>query len=216
MCPGGVLRTHPCPCTGASRLQFQALYGREVRRKLALGLCAEKGYQVGPTRSAWRHGIQSLPLPANARVGKHWSCNLICNGTGWVVHGCWTTGRASTSSSAQVHLSTLTALPTLSVPIKCCDNSRSICAAAHAGLHTDEIDREWIYDTGAATCCIGWGELTADEKSRTYSIPTQKFITANGPSSCSLAVDCNIPFLGIRQVQILKDCPPAISVTAAS
>ena len=45
--------------------------------------------------------------------------------------------------AAQMHLNTITALPALPVSIKCCDDSRSVIAAATVdGLHTDEIDRQ--------------------------------------------------------------------------
>ena len=58
--------------------------------------------------------------------------------------------------AVQVRLSTVTALPALPVPIKCCDSSRPTCTfAASDGLHTDEIDREWIYDIGAGAGCTG-------------------------------------------------------------
>ena len=116
--------------------------------------------------------------------------------------------------AVQMHFNTITTLPSLPVSIKCCEDGRSVIASATLdGLHTDEIDREWIYDTGAATCCIGWDLLTADEKSRVYSITPMTFTTANGLNVCSQAVDCNIPFLGKRQVHVLKGSPAAISAT---
>ena len=84
--------------------------------------------------------------------------------------------------------------------------------AAFQGLHTDEIEREWIYDRGAGVCFIGWNSMTNDEKLRTFNVRQQDFSTAAGIISTSTAVMCNIPFLGKRQCFVLDESPPAISV----
>ena len=115
--------------------------------------------------------------------------------------------------AVQMHLNTITTLPALPLAVRCCDSFQSsIAAAAIRGLHTDEIERTWIYDTGAGTCFIGYDWLTDDEKRRTFSIAPQTFSTAAGLSSTSTAVMCNVPYLGQRLVHVLKDSPPAISV----
>ena len=116
--------------------------------------------------------------------------------------------------AVQMHLCTITSLPALPVSIKCCDNSRSICAAAaHAGLHTDEIDREWIYDTGAATCCIGWDELTADKKRAPTVLHHKSSLQEMGHMYVHWLWIATSPSLAFAQVFIMKDCPLAISVT---
>ena len=113
-----------------------------------------------------------------------------------------------------MHFNTITILPSLPVSIKCCDGSRSVIASAALDrLHTDETEREWIYDTGAATSCIDRELLTDDEKSRVYNITPIKFITANGLNVCPRAVGCNIPFLCKRQAHVLKGSPAATSAT---
>ena len=66
--------------------------------------------------------------------------------------------------AAQMHLNVVTTLSALPLTVRCCDNYQSQSAAvARQGLHTDEIDRDWIYDTGAATCLIGTELLTNEE-----------------------------------------------------
>ena len=64
--------------------------------------------------------------------------------------------------AVQMHLNTITTLSALPLTIKCCDSFQSRSAAvALRDMHTDEIDRDWTYDTGAAMCIIGWDHLTA-------------------------------------------------------
>ena len=87
-----------------------------------------------------------------------------------------------------------------------------VLSAAFQGLHTDEIEREWIYDTGAAMCFIGWGHTTDNEKSRAFKVVPQSIITAAGLTSTSTAVMCNVPYIGKRQCYVLRDSPPAIPV----
>ena len=60
-------------------------------------------------------------------------------------------------------------------------------------LHTDEIERQWVYDTGAAWCFIGWNFLTEEEKLRTYEVDEITFTTGNGLYTTSTAVMCNVP-----------------------
>ena len=79
----------------------------------------------------------------------------------------------------QMHLNSLTARSALPLVRSCCEKRPVFGAsAALRNLHTDEIDRNWIYDTGAGACLIGWEELTADEKSRTHQVTPHKFVTA--------------------------------------
>jgi len=115
--------------------------------------------------------------------------------------------------AALMHLALVSALAALPAPLRCCERyPLPALSTALRGLHTDEIEREWIYDTGAARCFIGWEHLTSDEKSRTFQVTPQIFITAAGPVSASTAVMCNVPYLGKRQCFVLPDCPPALSV----
>ena len=63
--------------------------------------------------------------------------------------------------AVQMHLNVVTTLSALPLTVRCCDNRQSHGAAvALLGLHTGEIDRDWIYDTGAVTCFIEIGNLT--------------------------------------------------------
>ena len=71
-------------------------------------------------------------------------------------------------------------------------------SAAFPGLHTDEIEREWIYDTGAALCFIGWESMTDDEKSRTFKVAPQSVVAAAVDTSTSTAVMCYVPEFGKR------------------
>ena len=81
--------------------------------------------------------------------------------------------------AVQMHLNVITTLSALPLSAKCCENYRSPCAAAgQQGLHTDEIDRDWTYDTGAATCFICRNLLTDKERRSIFKIPAQKFATA--------------------------------------
>ena len=83
--------------------------------------------------------------------------------------------------AVQMHLSCITTLAALPISLGCCERKALPAApAAVYGLATDEIEREWIYDTGAAETFIGWNYLTDEEKSRTYKVETQKFGTAGG------------------------------------
>lgn len=107
-------------------------------------------------------------------------------------------------------ITTLSALP---LAIKCCDNLLSSCAAvAQQGLHTDEIDRDWIYDTGFSHRRIAWHSLTVSEKRNLYTVSPIKFMTAAATIVCDKAVVCNVPYLGKRQVYVLKDTPAVIGV----
>ena len=75
--------------------------------------------------------------------------------------------------AVQMHLSCITTLAALPISLGCCQRTALPAApAAVYGLTTDEIEREWIYDTGAAETFIGWKELTDDEKTRTYKVET--------------------------------------------
>ena len=59
--------------------------------------------------------------------------------------------------AVQMHLNTTTTLAALPLSIKCCDKFQSFSAsAALKGLYINEVEREWIYDTGAATRIIGF------------------------------------------------------------
>ena len=100
--------------------------------------------------------------------------------------------------AVQMHLNVITTLNALPLSIKCCDSSQSLRAAvALKGLHTEEVERTWIYDTGAATCFLGWEHLTDYEKQHTFQVTAQTFATAGGLSSTSTAVMCNASFSGI-------------------
>ena len=72
--------------------------------------------------------------------------------------------------AVQMHLNNVTslhALPLTCGTAQCCKYYQSKSAAvALKDLHTDELEREWIYDTGAATCLIGYDLLTANEAQR--------------------------------------------------
>ena len=117
--------------------------------------------------------------------------------------------------AVQMHLNCVTTLSALPLSLSCCERPPSLGAtAALKGYHTDEIEREWIYDTGAVACIIGWDHLTEHEKASTFNIAPQRFTTAGGIVSVTTAVVCNVPFLGKRTCHVLEDCPPAISVRA--
>ena len=67
--------------------------------------------------------------------------------------------------AVQMHLNVITGLNALPLSIKCCERSQSLRAAvALQGFHTDELERDWIYDTGAGACFLGWEVLTDHEK----------------------------------------------------
>ena len=84
--------------------------------------------------------------------------------------------------AVQMHLNNITslhALPLTCGTAQCCKSFQSLSAAVVLkDLHTEEMEREWIYDTGAATCLIGYQLLTAHEKRRIFKIAPQKFTTA--------------------------------------
>ena len=81
--------------------------------------------------------------------------------------------------AVQMHLACISTLSALPYSLRCCERRPlPALAASWQGLHTDELEREWIYDTGAAMCFIGWEHLTEDEKSRTFQIAPQYFTTA--------------------------------------
>ena len=74
-------------------------------------------------------------------------------------------GDAGRVRVVQMHLNVVTTLSALPLTIRCCDDRQSYSAAvALQGLRTDEIDRDWIYDTGAGTCFMGIENLTSAEK----------------------------------------------------
>jgi hypothetical protein len=96
-----------------------------------------------------------------------------------VIHHAETQARVR---AVQVHLNCITTLSALPLTYSCCEIQRPLPAAsAAAGFHTDEYEREWIYDSGAASCMVGWDHLTNEEKSRTFQVPEQGFITAGWP-----------------------------------
>ena len=73
--------------------------------------------------------------------------------------------------AVQMHMQNITNIPALSLSICPCDYSRPVSAsAALRGLHTDEIDRTWIYDTGAGACFLGYAHLTANERKRRVAL----------------------------------------------
>ena len=78
-------------------------------------------------------------------------------------------------------------------------------AAALQGFHTEELDRDWIYDTGAGTCFIGWDFLTDHEKRNVFQHYPLTFETAGGTQRTSTAVMCNVPYIGKRPCYVLKD-----------
>ena len=58
--------------------------------------------------------------------------------------------------AVQMHLSCVSTITALPFALTCCGCKPLPAAAAVLdGLTTDEIEREWIYDTGAAACFIG-------------------------------------------------------------
>ena len=115
--------------------------------------------------------------------------------------------------AVQMHLNCITTLSALPLVLSCCGPSPSTSAsAAPLGYHTDELERDWIYDTGAGLCLIGWDHLTIKEKSNTFQCAAQNFTTAGGIVTSTTAVMCNVPYIGERFCYVLKDCPPAISV----
>ena len=116
--------------------------------------------------------------------------------------------------AVQMHLTCISTLDkALPYSLSCCErHPLPALSALWQGLHTDELEREWIYDTGASMCFIGWDHLTDDEKSRTYQVASQNFATAGGKTVTSTAVMCNVPFLGKCECLVMEDSPPAISV----
>ena len=113
----------------------------------------------------------------------------------------------------QLHLSCVAVLAALPYALACCGCKPLLAApAAVDGRSTYEIEREWIYDTGAAQTFMGWDMLTDDEKTPTFQVPNLNFATAGGKLCNSTGVICNIPDFGKRQVRVLDESPPAISV----
>ncbi len=95
--------------------------------------------------------------------------------------------------AVQMHLNTVTTFAALPLSIKCCDKFQFFSAsAALKGLYAEEIEREWIYDTGAATCIIGMDELTSGEKQRLFQTTPLTFTTAGVLITISTAVICNV------------------------
>ena len=81
--------------------------------------------------------------------------------------------------AVQMHLSCITTISALPVTFMCCERRPMPAMSCwSADAHTDEIEREWIYDTGAAQCMIGWGNFTDDEKQRTSNVAPQDCTTA--------------------------------------
>ena len=68
--------------------------------------------------------------------------------------------------AAQMHLNCITILTALPITFSCCEKHRPLPAAAafaeapKEDISTDEYEREWIYDTGAAKTMIGYNWLT--------------------------------------------------------
>ena len=59
--------------------------------------------------------------------------------------------------AVQMHLNCIITIAALPVSLSCCERRPVLTmSVAMHGLHTDEIEREWIYDTCAAVCLIGW------------------------------------------------------------
>jgi len=115
--------------------------------------------------------------------------------------------------AVQMHINCITTLSALPLVLSCCGPSPSLSAsAATQGYHTDELERDWIYDSGAACCFIGWDELTSNEKSQTFKCAGANFTRAGGIVTTTTAVMCNVPYIGKRFCYVLKDSPPAISV----
>ena len=89
-----------------------------------------------------------------------------------------TAEKQSRIRAVQMHLNVITTLNALPLSIKCCDRSQSLrAAAALQGFHTEELGRDWIYDTGAGTCFIGWDFLTDHENAmyfRTTHLPSKQ------------------------------------------
>ena len=94
-------------------------------------------------------------------------------------------------------VSTLTALPFS--PRRCERPPMPASSAAWQGLHTDELERDWIYDTGAAMCFIGWDHLTENEKSRTFQVALLNLTAAGGKVTTTTTVVGSVPFIGKRQ-----------------
>ena len=113
--------------------------------------------------------------------------------------------------AVQMHLNCITMVSALPISLRCRKKSYlPAMSSAVNPLHTDEIERQWIYETGAALCMNGLDFLTDDEKSRTYQADDLTITTAGGLTSTSTAVMCNVPFLGNRPCHILTDCSPAL------
>ena len=83
--------------------------------------------------------------------------------------------------AVQMHMQNITKIPPLTLSMCPCEYVRSPSAAvALKGLHAGEIDRTWIYDTGAGACFIGCEYLTASERKRTFNAQPSTFITLAG------------------------------------
>ena len=72
------------------------------------------------------------------------------------------------------------------------------------------IQRQWVYDTGAAACTIGRDYLSATERASIEQIPAKLFSTANGTTTCTEVAWCKVPHLGMRRCYVLKECSPLI------
>ena len=59
---------------------------------------------------------------------------------------------------------------------------------------------------------MGFDNLTSEEKRGICNVPPMTSSTAGGLVACDKVVMCNLSYLGKRQVYLLKDCPPGISV----
>ena len=115
--------------------------------------------------------------------------------------------------AVQMHFQVVTDLTALPYTIQCCERRQAkSVAVARVALTTDEHERTWIYDSGAARCMIGQDHLTEDERKRVYSIPIETYTTAAGLIYIDKAVICNVPYFGKRVCYIAKTCPPVISV----
>ncbi len=104
------------------------------------------------------------------------------------------------------------ALPLTCGTVQCCKPFQPFSAAvALKDLHTEELERKWIYDTGAVICLIGYNLLTANEKRRIFKIAPRKVTTACGVHTRTDAVMCNVLYIGERFVYVMED-PPLLSV----
>ena len=71
------------------------------------------------------------------------------------------TGTQARVRAVQMHLNCISTFSALPFSLRCRERRPMLAlSAAWQGLPTDELEREWIYDTGAAKCMIGWDFLT--------------------------------------------------------